>query len=142
MNKYKNPNSTTVGVSGCMVNENMRTEKQINYNHYGIFANDNTYAITFNPYINRPPTKQMTHYPIKPPPTNQHITRTYNEPPVSLTDGKTYLNNAASNAPPILPPFLNKPEDLATIQGLADEKNKGTIQYGPTHTINQTNIVY
>ena len=142
MNKYKNPNSTTIGVSGCMVNENMRTEKQINYNHYGIFANDNTYAVTFNPFINRPPTKHMTHYPIKPPPANQHITKTYNEPPVSLTDGKVYLNNATSNPPPLLPPHLNKPEDLAAIQGLANEKNKGRVQYGPTHIVNQKNIVY
>ena len=110
MNKYKNPNSNIVGSTGQMYNEATKTEKQINYNHYGIFANDNTYDVTFNPYINRPPTKKMAHYPIKPPPTNQHITKTYNEPPVSLTDGKTYLNNAASNAPLILPPFLNKPE--------------------------------
>ena len=142
MNKYKNPNSTTVGVSGCMVNENMKTEKQINYNHYGIFANDNTYAVTFNPYINRPPTKQMIHYPIKPPPTNEHITKTYNEPPVSLTDGKVYLNNATSNTPPLLPPHLNKPEDLTKIQGLANEKNKGRIQYGPTHIVDKKNIIY
>ena len=142
MNKYKNPNSTAVGTAGQMVNENMKTEKQINYQHYGIFANDNTYAVTFNPQINRPPTKHMTHYPIKPPPTNQHITITYNEPPASLTDGKVYLNNAAANAPPIIPPYLNKPEDLATIQGLADEKNKGRVIYGPTHIIKQKNIVY
>ena len=142
MNKYKNPNSTAVGTAGQMVNENMKTEKQINYQHYGIFANDNTYAVTFNPQINRPPTKHMTHYPIKPPPTNQLITITYNEPPASLTDGKAYLNNATSNTPPIIPPYLNKPEDLATIQGLADEKNKGRIDYYKPITVDKKFIHY
>ena len=142
MNKYKSPNSTAVGTSGCMFNENMKTEKQIEYKHYGIFANDNTYAVTFNPQINRPPTKHMTHYPIKPPPTNQHITITYNEPPASLTDGKAYLNNAESNPPPILPPYLNKSEDLASIQGLADEKNKGRIDYYKPITVDKKFIHY
>lgn len=142
MNNYKNPYSTTVGTEGAMFNEGTKTEQKIDFNHFGIFSNDNTYAVTFNPKINRPPTKYFTNKPVKPPPTNQHITKTYNEPPVSLTDGKAYLNNATSNPPPLLPPHLNKPEDLAAIQGLANEKNKGRVQYGPTHIVNQKNIVY
>ena len=41
MNKYRNPNSTTVGTEGSMFNEGTKTEKNIEYNHFGIFSNDN-----------------------------------------------------------------------------------------------------
>lgn len=142
MNKYKNPNSSTVGATGQMFNEATKTEQNINYNHFGIFANDNTYAITFNPYINRPPTKYIQHIPVKPPPTDEHITKTYNEPPTSLTDGRQYLNNSKSKPPPLLPPYLNKPEDLGVIQGNTDERNKSNIIYNKPININKRNIHY
>ena len=142
MNKYRSPNSTTVGTAGQMVNEGLKTEKQINYPHYGIYSNDNTYAVTFNPYMNRPPTKMFSHYPIKSPPTNQRITKTYNEPPVSITENNVYLSNAASKESPILPPYLNEPEDNSVIQGLSEEKNKDQIDYIEPITIDKKSIHY
>ena len=142
MNKYGSPNSNAIGTTGQMYNENMKTEKYINNKHYGIFSNDNTYAITFNPYINKPPTKLMIDKPVKLPPSNQHITKTYNEPPSSLTDGKQYLHNAKSKKPPLLPPYLTKPEDLGEIQGRANEKDKGNVIYGPTNKVKFETFLY
>ena len=107
MNRYRDPNSSTVGAEGTMYNQATRTEKTLNYNHYGIFANDNTYAVMFNPYINRPPTKYMTDKPVKPPPSKQHITKPTTEPATSIT-----------KQPPLLPPYLTNPEDLGARKGI------------------------
>lgn len=142
MNKYKNPNSTTIGTTGCMYNESTTTNEDVEYNHYGIYSNDNTYAVTFNPHINRPPTKNMPHYPVRPPPTDEHMTLTQNEPPVSMTDGMHYLNNATTLPPPLLPPYLNKPQDLAAIQGLANERDKANLIYTKPANISFKNIHY
>ena len=142
MNKYRPANTTIVGASGQMTGEGAKHDRTINYNHYGIFANDNTYAVTFSPYINRPPTKIIEQKPIKPPQTNQHITKPLHEPPTSMTDAKFYLNNASADKPPLLPPYLNKPEDLGRIQGLANEKDKGNVLYGPAHKNTITYNIY
>lgn len=141
-NKYKSPFSEIVGREGEMYNEATMTNPNLHFQHFGIFANDNTYAVTFNPLINRPFTKIMEHKPVRPPPTNQHITKPICEPPVSMTDSQFYLNNAKAITPPILPPYLKMPQDLARIQGLAKENNKGSIIYGPTHTVTTNNIIY
>ncbi|KAK8836401.1 hypothetical protein M9Y10_039744 [Tritrichomonas musculus] len=133
MNKYRQSNTTIVGASGQMYAEGAKHDRNINYTHYGIFANDNTYAVTFNPRYNRPPTKIIEQKPIKQPPSNQYITKPLHEPPTSITEAKFYLNNATADKPPLLPPYLNRPEDLGIIQGLANEKNKGNIEYGPAH---------
>ena len=142
MNRYKDPNSSTVGAEGTMFNQATRTEKQIEYNHYGIFANDNTYAITFNPYINRPPTKYMADKPVKPPPSNQHITKPTVEPATSITDGGFYLKNNKTKKPPLLPPYLNKPEELGEIQGRAYEKDKAQIIREPNRKVKFETILY
>lgn len=142
MNKYKSPNSTTFGTTGCMYNESTNTDKDIEYKHFGLYANDNTYAVTFHPHINRPPTTYMPHYPVRPPPTNEQMTLTQNEPSVSMTDGMHYLNNATSKPPPLLPPYMNRPDDLTTIQGSADEKNKANLIYFKPHNVNIKNIHY
>ena len=142
MNKYRPANTTIVGASGQMTGEGAKHDRTIDYNHFGIYANDNTYAVTFNPHYNRPPTKIIEQKPIKQPPSNQHITKPIVEPPTSMTDGKVYLNNATANKPPLLPPYLNKPEDLARIQGLANEKDKGNIKYGPAHKNTITYNIY
>lgn len=142
MNKYKSPISTTFGTTGCMYNESTITMKDIEYNHYGLYANDNTYAVTFNPHINRPPTTYIPHNPVRPPQTNEQMTITQNEPSVSMTDGMHYLNNATSKPPPYLPPYLNRPDDQPTIQGLADEKNKANLIYFKPHNVNIKNIHY
>lgn len=142
MNKYRNPNSTTVGAEGAMFNEGTKTEKTIEFNHFGIFSNDNTYAVTFNPKINRPPTKYMENKPVKPPKSNQHKTKPLHEPPVSITDGGYYLKKDKAPKAPILPPYLKKPEKLGEIQGRADERNKGRIGYFKPINVKQANIHY
>lgn len=133
-NNYRSPETEIVGAEGMMVNEGTITDHNIEFNDYGIFANDNTYPVTFNPYFNRPKTVIIEQKPVRRPPWNEHRTKTYNEPPVSMTDGMFYLHNAEAKPPPLLPVHLKKPEDLAKIQGLAKEYNKGNIIYGPTHT--------
>ena len=142
MNNYKNPHSTTIGTEGAMFNEAMKMEKKIDFNHYGIFSNDNTYAVSFNPNINRPPMKYFQNKPIKPPHTNQHITKPINEPPVSITDGGYFMKKDKPKEPPLLPPYLKKPEKLGEVQGKAHEKDKGQIIYGPKHKVKIENIVY
>ena len=122
MNKYVNPNATTIGGEGMAWNEGTQIDKQIEFNHYGIFSNDNTYAITFNPYINRPPTKYLQQQTTKPPHTNQRITKINVEPPSSLTDGNQYIVNDKVNNPPLLPPYLQKPENLGEIQGISQKQ--------------------
>ena len=141
-NNYKSPDTEIAGREGQMYNEATITDKTIEFNDFGIFANDNTYAVSFNPYFNRPKTKYIENKPVRRPPTKEHRTKTYNEPPVSMTDGMFYLNNAYAKPPPVLPVYLKKPEDLARIQGLANESNKGNIIYGPTHTNNVSYIIY
>ena len=142
MNKYKDPNSSIVGTDGTMYNQATRTEMQIDYNHYGIFANDNTYAITFNPYINKPPTKQMLDKPVKPPPSKQHITKPTVEPSTSFNDALIYIKNNKTKKAPLLPPYLKKPEDLGEIQGRAYEKDKSNIIYTKSQKIFQTHTNY
>ena len=142
MNNYKNPYSTTVGTEGAMFNENTKTEAKIDFNHYGIFSNDNTYAVKFNPNINRPPTKYFTDKPVKPPPTNQHITKGLHEPAVAITDGGYYIKKDKANSPPLLPVYLNKPEDLGQIHGLSNERNKGRIYYYKPQDFTEKRIHY
>ena len=142
MNRYRDPNSSTVGAEGTMYNQATRTEKTLNYNHYGIFANDNTYAVMFNPYINRPPTKYMTDKPVKPPPSKQQITKPTTEPATSITDGGYYLKNNKTKKPPLLPPYLTNPEDLGAIQGRANEKDKSNIMYTKQQKVYQTHTNY
>ena len=142
MNRYRDPNSSTVGAEGTMYNQATRTEKTLNYNHYGIFANDNTYAVMFNPYINRPPTKYMTDKPVKPPPSKQQITKPTTEPATSITDGGYYLKNNRTKKPPLLPPYLTNPEDLGEIQGRAYEKDKSNIMYTKQQKVYQTHTNY
>lgn len=142
MNRYKDPNSSTVGAEGTMFNQATRTEKQIDFNHFGIFSNDNTYAITFNPYINRPPTKYMVDKPVKPPHSKQRTTKPTVEPATSITDGGYYLKNDKTKEPPLLPPYLNKPEKLGEIQGRAYEKDKANLIYTNPQKILQTHTNY
>lgn len=134
MNNYRSPETEIVGREGQMYNEATITDHNIEFNDFGIFANDNTYAVSFNPYYNRPKTKYIEQKPVRRPPWNQHRTKTYNEPPVSMTDGMFFMKNDSVKPPPLLPVHLKKPQDLARIQGLAKEHNKGNIIYGPTHT--------
>mgnify|MGYP001104307027 CR=1 FL=1 len=141
-NNYKSANSEIVGREGMMYNEATEKIKVINYPHHGIFSNDNTYAITFNVELNRPPTKFKEHKPVRPPHSNEHRTKGLHEPPVGFTDNFQYLHYDRVKPPPLLPPYLKKPEDLARIQGLSNEPNKGEIIYGPTHRVNVSNIVY
>ena len=141
-NNYNSPNAEIVGREGQMYNEATETNQHVKYVHYGIFANTNTYAVTFNPMINRPETKYFQHQPIKRPPENQHRTKGLHEPPVSMTDGQYYLHHGQVKAPPLLPPYLKKPEKLGEMQGLAHEKDKGNIIYGPTHKVIVENNIY
>ncbi len=142
MNKYRSPNTKIVAGDGLMYNQATKIEKDIKYQHYGIYSNDNTYAVTFNPYINRPPTKFMQTESVRMPPSDQHITKPVCEPPVALSDSRMYLNNAQARPAPVLPPYLNKPEDLGRIQGLCDKRLKEYVIYGPTTTIKTQKIQY
>ena len=142
MNNYKNPYSKTVGTEGAMFNEATKTEMQVDFNHYGIFSNDNTYAVTFNPKINRPPTKYFQDKPVKPPLSNQHITKPLHEPPVTITDGGYFIKKDKAEKPPLLPVYLKKPENLGEIQGRADEKNKGNIHYYKPQKLTEKRIHY
>lgn len=142
MNNYKNPESTTVGTEGTMFNENMKREKEVDYNHYGIFSNDNTYAVMFNPRINRPPIKYFENKPVRPPPSKQHITKPLHEPPVAITDGGYYLRKDKAPKTPKLPPYLKKPEKLGEIQGLACEKDKANVIREKNYTLKTENIIY
>lgn len=133
----------TVGAEGTMFNENVKIEKEMEqFNHYGIFSNDNTYAVMFNPKINRPPMKYFDNKPVRPPPSKQHITKPLHEPPVAITDGGYYLRKDKAPKAPELPVYLKKPEKLGEVQGLAQEKEKGRVIYGPTKKVKITNIVY
>lgn len=141
-NDYKSSNIEIVGREGMMYNEATEKTKRVNYPHYGIFANTNTYAVTFNPMVNRPPTLMRENRPVRPPPSNEHITKITAEPPVFMTDGRHYMHYVKPQKTPLLPPYLQKPEPLGQIQGRAQEKNKADIIYGPRHQVHITNNVY
>lgn len=79
---------------------------------------------------------------MKPPPTNQHITKPLHEPPVAITDGGYYIKKDKANKPPLLPPYLKKPEKLGEIQGRANEKNKGNIDYYKPQQLTEKRIHY
>ena len=140
-NQYKNPKANINGVEGSMFNENTKIETPIKYEHYGIYSNDNTYAITFNPKINRPPIKYFDNKPVRPPPQTQHITKAINEPPISITEGGFYLRKDKAKKPPLLPPYLNKPDE-EKLQGQSYDKNKGRIMYYKPNKIDIRNIHY
>lgn len=142
MNRYRDPNATTIGVEGTMFNQATRVEKQVDFNHFGIFSNDNTYAVTFNHNINRPPTKYTVDKPVKLPPSNQHITKPIVESATSITDGGYYLVNNKTKQPPLLPPYLKNPEKLGEIQGRAYEKDKSNLIYSNPQMIHQTYTNY
>ena len=124
-----------------MFNEGTKTEHTVGFNHFGIFSNDNTYAVTFNPYYNRPPMKYMENKPVRPPKSNQHRTKPSIEPPVQMTDNWQYLRNDRAPKAPILPPYLKKPLK-EPIQGAMNEKDKGRVIYGPQHKVKIENIIY
>ena len=134
-NDYRSVFSEIVGREGMMYNEATIKKKDIKFQHFGIFSNDNTYAVTFNPYINRPETKVFEHKPVRRPPTNQHITDHKHEPPVSMTDAKYYIHTGRAKTPPVLPKYLKKPEKYGNVQGRAHEKEKGNVIYGPEHKV-------
>lgn len=142
MNNYRSVNASIRGVPGCMYNEATETIKIGKFEDFGIYTNDNTYAVTFNYNLNRPPTKYYQTIPVRYPSTNQHQTKKIREPPVDLTDGKQYIRFDRVKPAPLLPPYLKKPEDLGKIKGLAREMNKGTVIYGPTHKVVVANTVY
>ena len=120
-NRYRSPNANIVGATGQMYNEATKIEKKIDNKDYGLFANDNTYSVTFNPYINKPQTKYIQNIPSKQPPqANQNITKPLHEPCVGITDGGFYIHEAKVKSAPLLPPYLNMPTDEAKIQGSSD----------------------
>lgn len=140
-NRYRSPNSTITATTGQMWNEATRTERNVNFNHYGIFSNDNTYPVTFNPYVNRPPTRIIENKPINLPPAKQHITKPTIEPPVSLTDSLQYMKNDYAKPPPLLPPYLSKPSK-EVMQGATDERNHLQIAYCRPTTSSYTVITH
>lgn len=141
MNKYRNPDSSIIGAEGMGFNEGTRIEEDIEFEDYGVFTNDNTYSITFNPYYNRPKIKIHQQESVRPPKSNQHITKPSVEPPVQMTDNWQYIRNDKAPRAPILPPYLKKPAK-EQIQGAMNEKDKGNIIYGPQHKVNIENINY
>ena len=141
-NDYRSPHAEIVGREGMMFNEATMKNKDIEFQHFGVFSNTNTYSVTFNPFINRPPTQIIEHdEPVRFPDTREHITKPLHEPPVSITDGGFYRHIGQHDKPvPLLPKYLKKPEPPA-MQGRAREYNKQDIRYGPTqHVITQNNI--
>ena len=141
-NNYRSPNAEIVGREGMMYNEATMKVTPIPNHPYGIFSNTNTYAVTFNPHINKPPTLKMENKPVRRPNNREHITIGEHEPPVSLTDGQYYLHYGKTKAAPVLPPYLKKPEKLGNIQGLMNQKDNGNVIYGPTHQVTVVNNVY
>lgn len=142
MHNYKSSNIEIVGREGMMFNEATLKTIKIPYEHYGILANDNTYAVTFDPYMNQPVYTYFEYYPLRRPTAEEHKTKTATEPPVALTDGNQYMHKGYVQPTPLLPPYLNRPEDLGLLQGRAKEFNKADIVYGPKHKVHITNIVY
>ena len=140
--KYKSPHSTITGGMGYMWNEATVRKIKIPYEDYGIYSNDNTYAITFNEKLNRPPMWKTDEKIIRYPSTKQRETKTYFEPPVSMTDGRFFVKSDKCQKTPVLPVYLKKPEDLGRIQGLTKNGIQEYVIYGPTHTITETRILY
>lgn len=141
-NNYKSPETEIAGREGYMYNQATITERKIPFFDHGLFSNDNTYAVSFNPFINRPKTKFIEQEIIKLPFPKEHTTKPLHEPPVSLTDGKYYMHCPATKPAPLLPPYLKKPQDLSRIQGLMREKDKGNVIYGPTHYNTVIHTIY
>ena len=127
-NKYKSVNSVIVGAEGKMHNENTQTIKNISKLDCGLFANDNTYAITFNPYLNQPDYKIIPEEHKKLEKTRQHITKPLNEPPTIITDNGKFIRKTH------LPPTQFKPK-------YQKRENKNMIQ-GTCSEVFNTNIIY
>ena len=125
-----------------MYNQATQIVQKIDYPHYGIFSNDNTYPVTFNPYKNRPPTEIIQRDVARPPHTSERMTKPFCEPPVDLSDARMYLHHATSKPAPVLPPYLNKPQDLGQVQGVCDKRMQEYIQFFPPYPVVQKNIQY
>ena len=55
----ESPQAEIVGREGMMSNEATIKNKDIQYQHFGVFSNTNSYSVTFNPFINRQPSQIM-----------------------------------------------------------------------------------
>lgn len=141
-NSYRSPNAEIVGREGMMYNEATLKVIHIPNHPYGIFSNTNDYAVTFNPYMNKPPTFITEDKPVRRPDLKENITKAEHEPPVSMTDSRFYRHVGKTQEAPVLPPYLKKPEKLGNVQGLSREKEKGSVIYGPTHQVTVVNNVY
>ncbi len=141
-NDYKSSNAEIIGREGMMFNEATLKKYEIPYRDFGILSNDNTYAVSFNPNVNRHEHTFFEFKPVRFPPTDEQTTRTLNEPPVGLTDGMAYIKQDYVKPPPLLPPYLNKPESPIKLQGSASEQDKAPIVYGPKRVIHTTNTVF
>ena len=140
MNNYKNPNASIIGVDGLMFNQATILEQDIEYEDYGVFSNNNTYSVTFNPNINRPKIKVFQQEIIKRPKLNEPPIKTYTEPCVSITENGFYLTNSKCSDPPILPPYLQKPLN-EKIQGTTNETDKSPLGYYKQHKIDFNTFV-
>ena len=128
MNQYRHPDAVIVGTEGQMFNQGAQIEANIDFEDYGVFTNDNTYSITFNPYYNRPKIKVIQQETVKRPKMGQRITKPSIEPPCSITENGMILRNDFVKEAPVLPPYLNKPLK-EPIQGSSKEQDKGPINY-------------
>lgn len=117
LSNYRSPNSTVIGGEGHMYGEAMKTDRSINYQDFGIFANDNTYAVTFNPFFNQPKTEVHVNPPVRPPPTNQRVTKTFNEPPADITDNGMYVKNPTATMPTPRQSVTSTNDSPSIIQG-------------------------
>lgn len=141
-NDWKSPYSENIATEGLWYNHNTVKKKVIHFPHYGIYTNDNTYAVTFNPMMNRPETVVYEYYPQRPPHTGEHKTKPEHEPPVCISDSGKYIHQGGKvKDGPKLPPYLKR-YDKPEIQGRAMEYNKGSIKYGPTQHLVTQNIIY
>ena len=109
-NDYWSPQTEIVGREGMMFNEATLKNKDIGFQHFGVFINTNTYSVTFNPvrFLD----------------TREHITKPLHEQPVNITDGGFFRHIGQHDKPvPLLPKYLKKPEPPA-MQGRAREYYK------------------
>lgn len=141
-NDYKSSNAEIVSTEGMMFNEATLKKYTIPFDDFGILSNDNTYAVSFNPFLNKHEESYFEYKAVRFPQTDEQTTRTLNEPPVGLTDGMAYIKQDYVKPPPLLPPYLNKPESPIKLQGSASEQDKAPIVYGPKRIIHTTNIVF
>ncbi len=141
-NDYKSSNAQIIATEGMMYNEATLKKLRIHYEDYGILSNDNTYAVKFNPNINRHDHIFFEDRPVRLPPIEEHHTRTSAEPPVAMTDSKSFIKHDYVKPPPLLPPYLNKPESPIQLQGKANEPDKGSVVYGPKRQIHTTKTVF